>query len=410
MRKLTLSLLISFISLISFSQSKNVQNAYNEFRQEKNNVKTNISEAKYFIDLAHKNETTSNDPKMWNYRAQIYLEIINNHPNMDENAVFEATEAHIRCLDKNKKGKIIVRKWTREEDVVNGLVQCGYKLFNSGTDDYNNKEYNKAIKKYEEIFRIIPFDTDNLLKRGNIVPEAIYKNLFLTALQLDNEELQINYLQKSIDLNTNDPMVYYNMSLVYSKKNELQNALKYIKKGLEQFPSEISLINLEIDLLMKMGSSTEDIITKLSEAIDLDNSNEILYIIRSQMYSKIENTDAAESDLIEALEINPESSTANNNLAGLYLDLSVQVDNELKEYRGSNRAKINSFEEEILSLQKKALPYLIKYVDLNILEAEKGENSYDIASLDALAKIYYNLDMIEENSKVRDLIKTLSNK
>ena len=409
MRKLTLSLLISSISLISFSQSKNVQNAYNEFRKEKNNVKTNISEAKYFIDLAHKNETTSNDPKMWNYRAQIYLEIINNHPNMDENAVFEATEAHIRCLDKNKKGKIIVRKWTREEDVVNGLVQCGYKLFNSGTDDYNNKEYNKAIKKYEEIFRIIPFDTDNLLKRGNIVPEAIYKNLFLTALQLDNEELQINYLQKSIDLNTNDPMVYYNMSLVYSKKNELQNALKYTKKGLEQFPSEISLINLEIDLLMKMGSSTEDIITKLSEAIDLDNSNEILYIIRSQMYSKIENIDAAESDLIEALEINPESSTANNNLAGLYLDLSVQVDNELKEYRGSNRAKINSFEEEILSLQKKALPYLIKYVDLNILEAEKGETSYDISSLDALAKIYYNLDMIEENSKIRDLIKTISN-
>jgi len=410
MRKLTLSLLIGSISLISFSQSKNIQNAYNEFRQEKNNVKTNISEAKYFIDLAHKNEATSNDPKMWNYRAQIYLEIINNHPNMDENAVFKATEAHIRCLDKNKKGKIIVRKWTREEDVVNGLVQCGYKLFNSGTDDYNNKKYNKAIKKYEEIFRIIPFDTDNLLKRGNIVPEAIYKNLFLTALQLDNEELQINYLQKSIDLNTNDPMVYYNMSLVYSKKNELQNALKYIKKGLEQFPSEISLINLEIDLLMKMGSSTEDIITKLSEAIDLDNSNEILYIIRSQMYSKIENTDAAESDLIEALEINPESSTANNNLAGLYLDLSVQVDNELKEYRGSNRAKINSFEEEILSLQKKALPYLIKYVDLNILEAEKGETSYDIASLDALAKIYYNLDMIEENSKIRNLIKTLSNK
>ena len=65
-------------------------------------------------------------------------------------------------------------------------------------------------------------------------------------MQLDNEELQINYLQKSIDLNTNDPMVYYNMSLVYSKKNELQNALKYIKKGLEQFPSEISLINLDI--------------------------------------------------------------------------------------------------------------------------------------------------------------------
>ena len=36
-----------------------------------------------------------------------------------------------------------------------------------------------------------------------------------------------------------------------------------------------------------MGSSSEDIITKLTDAIDIDNFNETLYIIRSQMYQKI---------------------------------------------------------------------------------------------------------------------------
>ena len=73
MRKLTLSLLISSISFISFSQSKNVQNAYNAFRKEKDNIKTNISEIKHFIDLYFSHESTSNDPKMWNYKHKFIL-------------------------------------------------------------------------------------------------------------------------------------------------------------------------------------------------------------------------------------------------------------------------------------------------------------------------------------------------
>ena len=111
-KKLILTLIIISFTLVGFSQSKNVQNAFNSFRQE------NISEAKYFIDLAVNNETTANDAKMWNYRAKIYLEIMQKHPEIDVNAVFEATEAHIRCLDRDKKGRIAVRKWTREEEEV----------------------------------------------------------------------------------------------------------------------------------------------------------------------------------------------------------------------------------------------------------------------------------------------------
>ena len=97
---------------------------------------------------------------------------------------------------------------------------------------------------------------DNLLKRGNIVPDAIYKNLFLAALQLEDVDAQIEYLQKSIDNNTNDPIVYYYMSNIYSKKGDLEKALEYINIGKEQFSSEIMLVNSEIDLYMKMGKST----------------------------------------------------------------------------------------------------------------------------------------------------------
>jgi len=211
-KKIILSLLISSFTLVAFSQSKNVQNAFNSFRQE------NFAEAKYFIDLAANNESTANDAKMWNYRAKIYLEIMQKYPDIDENAVFEATESHIRCLDRDKKGRISVRKWTREEDILSGLIACGYNLFNSGVEDYNAKEYKNALRKYDEIFRIIPLDKDNLLERGNINENSIYKNQYLAALQLEDIDAQLDYLGKSIENNTEDPTIYYFISNIYSEK------------------------------------------------------------------------------------------------------------------------------------------------------------------------------------------------
>ena len=396
MKKIILILLVSIISTIGFSQSKNVQNAFNSFRQEK------FAEAKHFIDLAYNNESTSNEPKMWNYRAKIYLEIMQKHTDIDANAVFSATEAHIRCLDRDKKGRIEVRKWTKEESILNGLVQCGYNLFNTAVEDYNSKDYHLSIKKNNEIFRIIPLDKDGILERGKIVPSSIYKNMFLAALQLDDVESQVEYLQKSIDNNTDDPIVYYYMSNIYSEKEELDKALEYIQQGKEKFSSEITLINAEIDLFLKMGKSPEEIIIKLSDAIDLENTNEVLYIIRSQMYTQISDFVNAEIDLLEALEINSESSSANNNLASLYLSKTEPLVKERNDLSYRATKKINSLDKEIEDLQRKSLPYLKKY-----LQIKETEGEFDKAALNTLASIYYNLGMEKESTDTRNKLNSL---
>jgi tetratricopeptide (TPR) repeat protein len=396
MKKIILILLVSIISTIGFSQSKNVQNSFNSFRQEK------FAEAKHFIDLAYNNESTSNDPKMWNYRAKIYLEIMQKHTDIDANAVFSATEAHIRCLDRDKKGRIAVRKWTKEESILNGLVQCGYNLFNTAVEDYNSKDYHLSIKKNNEIFRIIPLDKDGILERGKIVPSSIYKNMFLAALQLDDVESQVEYLQKSIDNNTDDPIVYYYMSNIYSEKEELDRALEYIQQGKEKFSSEITLINAEIDLFLKMGKSPEEIIIKLSDAIDLDNTNEVLYIIRSQMYTQISDFVNAEIDLLEALEINSESSSANNNLASLYLSRTEPLVKERNDLSYRATKKINSLDKQIEDLQRKSLPYLKKY-----LQIKETEGEFDKAALNTLASIYYNLGMEKESTDTRNKLNSL---
>ena len=107
-----------------------------------------IKEAKDFIDAAFYNESTSNEPKMWNYRAPIYLQIAIKESELDKDAILKATEAHIKCLQRDKKGRVIVRKWTTEEDVLEGLIQCGYKLFNEAIEKYNAKDYEGALQYY----------------------------------------------------------------------------------------------------------------------------------------------------------------------------------------------------------------------------------------------------------------------
>ena len=395
-KKIILSLLISSFTLVAFSQSKNVQNAFNSFRQE------NFAEAKYFIDLAANNESTANDAKMWNYRAKIYLEIMQKYPDIDENAVYEATESHIRCLDRDKKGRISVRKWTREEDVLSGLIACGYNLFNSGVEDYNAKEYKNALRKYDEIFRIIPLDKDNLLERGNINENSIYKNQYLAALQLEDIDAQLDYLGKSIENNTEDPTIYYFISNIYSEKGNLNLALEYILMGREKFSNEIILINTEIDLSMKMGKSTQEIVSKLSDAIDLDKSNEVLYIIRSQMYSKLNDNVLAEKDLISALSINPESSSANNNLASLYLSMTEPLVKERNNLGYRETKKIDNLDSKIEELQKKSLPFLVKYISLKEMDGE-----FDKAALNTLASIYYNLGMEKESTETRSKLNSI---
>ena len=395
-KKIILSLLISSFTLVAFSQSKNVQNAFNSFRQE------NFAEAKHFIDLAANNESTANDAKMWNYRAKIYLEIMQKYPDIDENAVFEATESHIRCLDRDKKGRISVRKWTREEDILSGLIACGYNLFNSGVEDYNAKEYKNALRKYDEIFRIIPLDKDNLLERGNINENSIYKNQYLAALQLEDIDAQLDYLGKSIENNTEDPTIYYFISNIYSEKGNLNLALEYILMGREKFSNEIILINTEIDLSMKMGKSTQEIVSKLSDAIDLDNSNEVLYIIRSQMYSKLNDNVLAEKDLISALSINPESSSANNNLASLYLSMTEPLVKERNNLGYRETKKIDNLDSKIEELQKKSLPFLVKYISLKEIVGE-----FDKAALNTLASIYYNLGMEKESTETRSKLNSI---
>ncbi|MDG1283289.1 MAG: hypothetical protein P8N46_01420 [Flavobacteriales bacterium] len=353
------------------AQKHNIVNASIALKNE------NYSDAKKYIDEAYSNESTSNSAKMWNYRAPIYLQIAIKEAELDKDAILKATEAHIKCLQEDKKGRVIVRKWTNKEDIISGIVQCAYKLFNLAIEEFNAANYERAIQLYTAIFDIIPFDEENQLKRGNISKETILFNSFFASKKMNDNVKSKDLLQQLIDMNFNEPAIYIHMSNIFIEEGNTDQAINYLNLGRDMFEDDQSLINTEINLYIQLGRTTE-LITKLSEAIELDPENDLLYFNRATMYDQKGDFVNAENDYLISLELNKSSFGANYNLGALYFNAGVETNN--KANNTSNNTTYKKLKSQAENSFSKALPFLEMAFDLD----NKDKNT-----LLSLKQLYY---------------------
>ena len=370
-KKIILIILCTVFTSVLMAQKHNIVNASIALKNE------NYSDAKKYIDEAYSNESTSNSAKMWNYRAPIYLQIAIKDSELDKDAILKATEAHIKCLQEDKKGRVIVRKWTNKEDIISGVVNCAYKLFNLAIEEFNAANYERAIHLYTAIFDIIPFDEENQLKRGNISKETILFNSFFASKKMNDNVKSKDLLQQLIDMNFNEPAIYIHMSNIFIEEGNTDQAINYLNLGRDMFEDDQSLINTEINLYIQLGRTTE-LITKLSEAIELDPENDLLYFNRATMYDQKGDFVNAENDYLFSLELNKSSFGANYNLGALYFNAGVETNN--KANNTSNNTTYKKLKSKAENSFSKALPFLEMAFDLD----NKDKNT-----LLSLKQLYY---------------------
>ena len=370
-KKNILIILCTVFTSVLMAQKHNIVNASIALKNE------NFSDAKKYIDEAYSNESTSNSAKMWNYRAPIYLQIAIKEAELDKDAILKATEAHIKCLQEDKKGRVIVRKWTNKEDIISGVVNCAYKLFNLAIEEFNAANYERAIQLYTAIFDIIPFDEENQLKRGNISKETILFNSFFASKKMNDNVKSKDLLQQLIDMNFNEPAIYIHMSNIFIEEGNTDQAINYLNLGRDMFEDDQSLINTEINLYIQLGRTTE-LITKLSEAIELDPENDLLYFNRATMYDQKGDFVNAENDYLISLELNKSSFGANYNLGALYFNAGVETNN--KANNTSNNTTYKKLKSQAENSFSKALPFLEMAFDLD----NKDKNT-----LLSLKQLYY---------------------
>ena len=360
MKKGIITVVLLVITTIAFAQKHNIVNASIALRNE------NYAEAKTYIDEAYETESTANSPKMWNYRAPIYLQIALKEPALDKDAALKAMEAHIKCLSKDKKGRVVVRKWTSEEDILAGLIQCGYKLFQ--------------------------------LKRGNITRETILYNSFFSSNKMKDNTTSKDLLQQLIDINFNEPAIYIHMSNIYLEEDNTEKALEYLAFGRDMFEDDQGLINTEINLYIQLGRTSE-LIGKLGEAIEIDPDNELLYFNRGTIYDQDGDFINAEKDYKASLEINSDGFGANYNLGALYFNAAIEQNN--KANSTSDNSIYKKLKEKAEGLFGKALPYL---------ETAHNLNASDKNTLLSLKQLYYMNGDYSKSEEMKKLIVDLDNK
>ena len=378
------------ISAKSFSQSANVQSAANSYKSYNdagvNEKLREISDAKKYIDLAAENSSTANDPKMWFYRGKIYLAISRDTSSgikqLDPDAPEKSTVGFINCLKTDSRNYY-------SDDAKNLLWASGVTLFNRAVSLYNKGEYEKAIRFYNVIFDVFPYDKENNLKRNNITPDVLNMNIYLAYRKAKDNAQAKAYLQKLIDVKYNEPMIYIYMSRIMQEEKDTAKALTYIEQGRKLYEDNSKLMTEELNLYILTGKS-DVLIQKLTDALNNNPDNEQYYFFRGKLYDDKKENEKAIADYKKAIELKSDYFDANYNLGIIYFNQGASLANaanNIKDNKEYEKAK-----QQYEKLFKTALPYLEKASELQ---------PKDYNTLVSLKTIYARLGENEKYAKVK---------
>jgi tetratricopeptide (TPR) repeat protein len=387
--KINLTIIFTLLAVSCFPQSATVQSAANSYK------KNELTEAKQLIDEATAYESTSNDPKMWYYRGKIYLAICSNPEKraLDADAAEKSSISFMNCLKTDKKESF-------KEECMNAVWDAGIQTFNDAVNAYTKKDFTKAERLYNLIFEIIPLDKDNNLKRSNITSDILNKNLYAVAKQSKDNAKAKTYLQKLMDAQFNDPLIYVYMERIYLEEKDTANALKYVELGRNIFEDNSTLINEELSIYIARGN-TEVLIAKLTDAIDKTPDNEVLYFIRGNLYGNRKEAEKCKTDYKKAIELKPEYFDANYNLGAMYFNEGAEIANAANKLPISATKEYDAAQKKFKEKMEQAQPYL---------EAALETNTKDANTILTLKELYAKTNQLDKSAEMKKRYEALGQK
>ena len=355
--KFTCILILGFIIVSTpfsvYSQKKNITDAamlmkkYNPMSGLDAGQKI-VNDAKVYIDLAALNPETSQDPKMYFYRAEVYFALIE-LATMKANSGNELNETLLEqyeAISKESFKKVMAdpkKTWVEDaEQFINSRSEMAFKM---GLKSYNDKKYILATQMFCAAYSIKEF------------LGADFKDAAINA------SLSLNIVVDSL-----------------LQKKDFDGALKIAEETHKALPLNIDIMIPIININLQKGdlANSEKFLTK---ALAIDPKNKQLYYVLGTSYIDLKENEKAEEALMKAIEIDSNYNEAQYQL-GAHLfnwanDLKTSADQlDLNDPRAPFLVQKS---EETLN---RALVVLEKYIIINPNEK---------AVLEILWKSYYKL-------------------
>ncbi len=455
MKKLTLPIFI-LLSLISFSQEKEIKEAFNLYdsgnkpqaqaliQQTESTITANISiiEPNVYAKYLYVKGSSLLEQDKTREAAQVFslLAVYENGPvyslkNKD-------TKEKIFVLSKSEATKLQAQGFSGLKETRSGtdylqkllpvLDEKRQAVNDKATEEYKTKDYSQAAEDFmeahylykasggDDIYKFYAatayYGANNNEKALSLYQELIAdgytgKKTIYTVLQngkrvgLTEEQYNsfksaptpdLTDFKKEETPSVESDIYNYTVSLLSTEK-KYEEALALAQKGLSKLPGDVNLNNQIGELYYRTGQ-TEKYITRLKEVIQKNPQDYVSLYNLGVLYSKDPKThDLAKEYYNKALAVKPDYVSANLNLASLILEPDEDIVKKMNAL-GNSQADLKEYDillQQRKDLSQEALPYLEK-----AYQYDKNNQSI-ILSLEQTYKILQMKDKLEEIRKAK---------
>ncbi len=337
------------------------------------------AKAQQAINEAIEHPKTIQDAKTWLYRGVIYLSIANSQDPeiaaLATDAPEVAYESLLKCKEYDAKGEF-------EGERTLYFTQLNNVFYTRAADGWNESKYDQAIDNFIYSFNISQAD-------GRFDTMVAF-NIGMSAINAENYEVAIEYFNKCIEVDYNDPKVYIQMVRAHKILGDTTAAFATLDVGMEKNPGEMSLLLEQAQLFLdtKQNNKLRD---AMIAAIEVEPSNSNYYVILGQTYDNNELYEEALIEYNKAIELGADDANVYYNIGAIYnnrgkalIDSAANLPlNQVKEY--------DLLTAEGIDILKMGLPYFEKALE---------RNPDDVFTLSALKNLYIQLKM---NDKLKEL-------
>jgi tetratricopeptide (TPR) repeat protein len=392
MKRTTILFVLLFAVTGVFAQKGKVTSA-SSFK-ETGKLDKAVSTIEEAIDASNpKTESSVTWPRTWEVRGEIYQAVFQskdeNYKKLSNDPLTVAYDSYLKALaldDKDKFSKSIKIKLTL---LIGDLT-------NQAVAAFNEEDYNKALRSFEQIIGIEEtpvFKADD----PTSVDTVIIFNAGLAAYNAQNYDKAIKYYREAAKYKYSGARTYQLISSSYMQKRDTVNALDVLKEGLKEYPGNGTILVEVINIYLN-SNRVDDALRYLDIAIEQDPKNSSYYFARGTLFDKLLKPEEATESYLKAIEYKDDYFDAYYNLGAVYYNKGVkQID--VANAVPSNQPEKYEEEKEKADIEfKKAIPYMEKAHEVN---------PTDKFTMESLKTLYYRLKMLDKHAEIVEKMKNL---
>ncbi len=259
-----------------------------------------------------------------------------------------------KTLGISEKIKNIRLKDDNLSSLINTSLQIGAKLA-------VNKEHDKAFKIFEFSLKIVEKIENVDLKNSQLFNiKDLYKDELIVKAEIDLEQGKlddsINYSNKIIELDVNDPEPYCIIGKVHNVKKEYDTAIENFQKAVDLYTNHLNSWN-NMGLAHEFKGNYDEALNSFNKAIKIDPNFAIGWYNIGNIYKYKQEIDNAIESYSKATELDPSHSNALLFLGSIYFE-EKQYDKAIGFF-----GKAFKLNKGIKSKLKKDIDNYIKLVD-----------------------------------------------